>query len=472
MMEREARMAHVRVLEREVDTEEIFVRLYGDREAAFWLDGARADRGLSRFSFLGDATEILSYRAGQYGVTVRRQGERPRREDGDIFEVLGSRLAGEVAGAEELPFDLHGGYVGYLGYELKSCAGARAPYRARTPDAIWLRAERFIAVDHRAGRTYLIALGDEGAGDWLRWAAEQLANMPDATLTPGIPIDVDPDVEPYLARDRRAYLDAIDECQRELRAGESYEICLTTQLTLPAPTDDLGYFRRLRRTNPAPYAAFLRADGVSVASSSPERFLRVDDDRFAESKPIKGTVPRSDDPRVDEKLRRSLQEDPKSRAENLMIVDLLRNDLGRVCEIGSVHVPSFMATESYTTVHQLVSTVRGRLRDGVSAVDCARACFPAGSMTGAPKLRTMEIIDRLEGAARGVYSGALGFFSFSGAADLSVVIRTAVIAGGQLTVGAGGAIVLDSDSQAEYDEMILKARASLRAYPWGESVDA
>jgi para-aminobenzoate synthetase len=207
----------------------------------------------------------------------------------------------------------------------------------------------------------------------------------------------------------------------------------------------------------------VRFGDVAVLSSSPERFLRIGRDRWVEAKPIKGTSRRGGTPAEDVGLAERLRGDEKNRAENLMIADLLRNDLGSVCEIGTVHVPSLMQVETYETVHQLVTTVRGLLREDLGLLDCVRACFPPGSMTGAPKLRTMRIIDRLEGEARGVYSGAIGYFGLGGGCDLSVAIRTIVLDGGRARIGAGGAIVTQSDPEEEYEEMLLKARAPMRA---------
>ncbi|MFE9611263.1 aminodeoxychorismate synthase component I [Streptomyces sp. NPDC006012] len=465
-----------------VDTDAAYTELFGASEYAFWLDSSRVEPGLSRFSFLGDASgplsEILTYRLADRAVLVRdRAGTRT--ESGTVFDVLERRLAERRLTDTKLPFDFTSGYVGYFGYELKGDLGSGNLHRAETPDAAWLFADRLIAVDHERDLTHVVALhrGDpetrRSAREWIDATAATLvallgrpaaaAARDEVAAAEAAGDTVDP--RPSLSRDTEGYLRDVEECQRQLVAGESYEICLTNKVRVPFDGDDLAYYRRLRASNPAPYAALLRLGEVTVFSSSPERFLKIDADRVVETKPIKGTAPRGADPAEDAELAAELASSAKTRAENLMIVDLLRNDLGRVCEIGSVGVPRFMAVESYATVHQLVSTVRGVLRPEISAVECVRHCFPGGSMTGAPKVRTMEIIDGLETEARGIYSGALGYLGLTGTADLNIVIRTAVRYRDELSVGAGGAIVLDSGPEAELDEMLLKAGASLRALP-------
>ncbi|WP_432487854.1 aminodeoxychorismate synthase component I [Kineococcus sp. SYSU DK018] len=469
-----------RVLQRPVDTEAAFVRLNARSGRAYWLDSARTGPGTGRFSFLGDAegpdAEQVTYRVGDGAVTVRdRRGER--RVPGTVFEHLeretARRRIDPADRPRDLPFDFAGGFVGYLGYELRADCGSPTQRRAASPDSAWVFADRFVAVDHELGRTHLVALAPVDGGEpalaaaerWLTGTAGALADVPAAgqvraEAAPALPEEV---LAPLLDRTRAQYEAAVARSQEALRAGESYEVCLTAQARVPAAVGGLEAYRRLRRVNPAPYAAYLRFDDLEVACASPERFLTIDRDRWAEARPIKGTAPRGRTPEADEELRRGLRTSAKTRAENLMIVDLLRNDLGRVCEVGSVSVPALMATETYATVHQLVSTIRGRLRADTSPVGAVRACFPGGSMTGAPKLRTMEIIDDLEQRPRGVYSGAIGYFSLTGAVDLNIVIRTLVLEGGQWTVGAGGAIVLDSDPGEEYEEALLKAGASLRA---------
>ncbi|MBF6215011.1 aminodeoxychorismate synthase component I [Nocardia puris] len=470
---RRMRLLHS-VIDRAIDTEAAFVRLYGASPTAFWLDSEHVEPGLDRFSFLGDASgplaEVVRYRVGDGAVIVETAEGGRRTVTGDVLDYLAAQLRAREVEIPELPFDFACGYVGYLGYEVKADCGANAAHRAETPDAQWIFADRLVVVDHVAGHTHLLALTDPApesalaAADWLRDTREVLGTLPTWSNPPELEVDSDTAaVEALLTRGRERYLADIAICLDRLRAGESYEICLTDGLTVAADIGGLDFYRVLRRCNPAPYAAYLRFDDLEVACSSPERFLKIDRARTVETKPIKGTAPRGATPAEDERLRRGLAEDPKTRAENLMIVDLLRNDLGRVCQIGSVHVPNLMATETYTTLHQLVSTVRGTLRPGTDVIDCLRACFPGGSMTGAPKLRTMEIIDELETEARGVYSGTIGFLGLGGTADLNIVIRTAVRHAGRWRIGAGGAIVLDSDPEAEFREMLLKAAATYRA---------
>ncbi|MEV5506686.1 aminodeoxychorismate synthase component I [Streptomyces orinoci] len=461
----------IEVIDRAVDTAALFTTLFAASGHGFWLDSGTAATGRGRFSFLGDDSgplaETLTYRTGEDTVTVRDRTGR-RTEDGTVFEVLQRRLRARRLTTPGLPFDLNGGYVGYFGYELKAECGSPNVHTAQTADAVWMFADRLVAVDHQEARTYVLALttgGTEETEEARAWVAATARRA--RTLTapaPAPPAADGPGGDAAPARQRADYARDIADCLEQLRNGESYEICLTNRIRLPALRDPLAFHLLLRELNPAPYAAYLRLGELSVVCSSPERFLRIDREGTVESKPIKGTAPRGKDPAADEELRNSLTASAKTRAENLMIVDLLRNDLGRVCEVGSVEVPAYMVTETYATVHQLVTTVRGRLRRDVDPVACVRACFPGGSMTGAPKLRTMAIIDRLEPDARGVYSGTIGYFGLGGGADLNIVIRTAVTTPAGTVIGTGGAIVLDSDPDDEFDEVVLKGRALVRAY--------
>jgi para-aminobenzoate synthetase len=452
--------------------EDAFAALFGDLPHAFWLDSSLVDPKLSRFSFMGAALggvgATVRYDVQDRRVTVASAG-RERVHDETLFAYLARELTRLHTASPELPFDLNGGFVGYLGYECKADCGAAAAHRAELPDALLLLADRIVAIDHELGETHVLALSSDGDPDetraaerWIAATAAALGRLP-ALDEPPLSDHEHAALQFRLQRGREHYLANIETCKALLACGESYEICLTNTIALPAPRDTFELYRVLRRVNPAPYGAYLRMREGAVLSSSPERFLRVRRDRSVETKPIKGTARRAPAADADALARDRLVRSPKDRAEHLMIVDLLRNDLGRVAQVGSVHVPVLMDVESYETVHQLVSTIRARLRDDVDVVDCLRATFPGGSMTGAPKLRTMEIIDALEGAPRGVYSGALGYLALNGTADLSIVIRTLVATPAGATIGSGGAIVMLSDAEDEYDEMLLKAQPLLDA---------
>ena len=450
----------VRHLTLPVTAEETFDALYRDAEHAFWLDSAAG----GRFSFLGDASGPLARVATAdvaAGTVTITSGAGTEVHHGPFLDWLDADLAGWTVDAPYLPFGFALGWVGYLGYELKAETGGAAAHTSPDPDAALVFADRAVAFDHHTGEIHLLALATPGSeADAERWLEETAVRL--ATLSPLPPPPAAGTIGPLTARhDRAAYLAMIDECLAAIHDGESYEVCLTNQLTAPADLDPWPLYRRLRAANPTPFAALLRLGDRSVLSASPERFLAIGADGVVESRPIKGTRPRGRTPEEDAALRIDLATAEKDRAENLMIVDLVRNDLGVYAEVGSVHVPALFQVESYATVHQLVSTVRARLAEGVSAVRCLRAAFPGGSMTGAPKERTMEIIDRLERGPRGVYSGALGWFSLTGAADLGMVIRTLVMRPGEVSFGVGGAVVALSDPADEHEETVVKASALL-----------
>lgn len=469
----------VRPLPFAVNCEEVYPLLTGGAEYSFWLDSAREESPMSVASYVGAVPAQLS--------PLRVDSARAAAESGaeDPFDQLEAALARaprvrpDAAAATGLPAGLRGGYVGYFGYEARAAMGLEhghpvpgylPAHEAPTPDSLWLPAVRYLVHEHArpgvAARSWLV--GDE---PWCE-AAERLLSTVLApageSASENTPVNTPELAEPLLfpAPAAEAYMDSIRASQHEIYEGNSYEVCLTAQTNahIPNPSPELFFelYRRQRAHNSAPYAAYLRCGDFSVLSSSPERFLSVDEQRNAQTKPIKGTIARGATSEEDAAAAAWLRTDEKTRAENLMIVDLLRNDLSTVSDPASVRVPVLMGVESYSTVHQLVSTVSSRLREGISAVAAARACFPGGSMTGAPKPSTMQIIEGLEGRARGVYSGALGFVSADGSANLSIVIRTLVAHDeGTVTLAAGGAIVADSDPTAEYEEMLTKLRAAL-----------
>ena len=450
------------------DPEVAFLGLCGGKRYAFWLDSSRVGDGLARFSYMGavsgPSAAVVSYSQATGRLSVlSHAGHEVRHED--IFSYLSSQLERRHLQGGEGSWAFWGGFVGYFGYELKALCGGRLVHRSDLPDAAFMFVDRFAVFDHLEKRCFLVCLGEEGrereAREWLQATDSRLGSLSAADRLADLRDRPRPAFR--LRRPEHLYVDDTRRCQRYLYDGESYEICLTNRLEAQSEVSPLAIYCALRHLNPAPYAALLRFGGLSILSSSPERFLTIDRDRWVEAKPIKGTAARGATPQADRGARLWLQSSEKDRAENLMIVDLLRNDLGRVCEVGSISVPQLMAIESYETVHQMVSTIRGRLRRDRDTVDCIQAAFPGGSMTGAPKIRTMEIIDALEPGPRGIYSGVLGFLSLSGEIELSIVIRTLVDQGGRLSIGTGGAITVQSDPDDEFDETIVKALPVMQA---------
>ncbi|GAA3833244.1 aminodeoxychorismate synthase component I [Brevibacterium ammoniilyticum] len=475
---------HARELPLRVSSSDVFTALFADEPEAVWLDGNMPGHPDSRFSIMGAPTGPLSrvvtadVPAGT--VEVRSTDETETLHSG-FFDWLNADLQAtelvqspEVA---ELPFAFRLGWVGYLGYELKAEVGSPGKHASEHPDALMMFLDRALVVDHEEGSVYLLALSSEGVteddcGAWLDETTRRVDAIeldldtakPDSmaagpavrsreseTLT-----DFPPELQ--ARHSRTEYLDLIAEAQRLINDGETYEVCLTNMIEMPWTRDVLETYGDLRRDNPTPFGAFLKSPKVNVLSTSPERFVRISANGVAESKPIKGTRPRGSTTEEDEALKADLHSSVKDRSENLMIVDLVRHDLGVTAEVGSVEVAKLFDVETYATVHQLVSTVRSQLRETATPVGCIRAAFPPGSMTGAPKHRTMSIIDDLEQGPRGVYSGAIGFFSLDGAVDVSVLIRTAVLFGDSLSYGAGGAIVALSNSLEECEEVEIKVR--------------
>jgi len=394
-------------------------------DRCFWLDGAATRPWSGHRSVLGWLTDedvSLSYSAARREVT-RHQGGSSEVVGDDIFTVLEAAIADD-------PDDVL--WVGWFGYACRPGLPAR-PAADGMPDAVWMRARHTFVVTHDPASPH---------------------DLPaPATPPPARPPEVP-----------QEYAEAFARVQEHLNAGDTYEVNLTHRRSVTSYATPVETYLRLRDLNPAPYAGFLQHRGQWLLSASPERYATVGADRLLETRPIKGTTPRGATPELDAASRHQLAADPKFRAENLMIVDLLRNDVGMVSEVGSVEVPQLMEVESYTSVHQLVTTVQGRLRDDVTTVGALRALFPAGSMTGAPKLRTMQVIDAVEATPRGVYAGAFGWISPDGRADLAVVIRSLTTTGdGTWTLGTGGGITVQSDVTEEYAEATWKAERLLSA---------
>jgi len=422
------------------DARRMFEALHPDGDA-FWLDSGPGGR-----AFLGS-------------------GRRVELPSGEVLPRLRAELGrlrvDEPLGAVPL------GLVGWLGYELRGeTTGMPVRERGPHPDAAFLRVDRLVVVE-ADGTAELLALGAAWEGELAEWHDRIVALVEegrDATR-----LDTAATTSSRASRDvvwrddDPTYLANVRACQAAIHEGEAYQLCLTTEARVEGAFDALAVFDAVRASGATHHGGLIRIGDVSLVSASPERFLEVTTAGVVRTSPIKGTRPRDPRPDEDARLRGDLVASEKERAENLMIVDLMRNDLSRVCEVGSVAVTRLLEVESYRHVHQLVSTIEGSLLPGLGAVDAVAACLPAGSMTGAPKLRAIELLDALERRPRGPYAGAFGYLAADGSADLAMTIRTIVIDPDGASVGAGGGITALSVPDEELAEAKLKAAALLEA---------
>ena len=364
------------------------------------------------------------------------------------------------------------GLAGFIGYDHGRIFERLPAPRSDDLDVpdVWLGLyDWVIAWDHETDEAWLVSSGIPERGAAARRRASEraravlglIAEAGAAAPAPSEPV-APATIPPVSNFSRAGYMEAVARVREYILAGDVFQVNISQRFEAPLPCAPLELYRRLRARNPAPYSAYLGAGSFQVMSASPERFLRLDGQRV-DTRPIKGTRPRDPDPARDAALARELASSAKDRAENVMIVDLLRNDLSRVCLPGSVAVPALLSLETLPTVHHLVSTVTGQLDRACDAFDLVRAAFPGGSITGAPKVRAMEIIAELEPVRRSVYCGSIGYFALSGDMDTSIVIRTYVASGGRAYFGAGGGVVADSDPAAEYEETLHKARALIGA---------
>ena len=466
---------------------EWFAGLSGSSGVLF-LDSARLDPKLGRYSFLSaDPFERVISRDG----TLRQlqQGMPPRTvRTANPFAWLLERMRGWTTQTIPGLPPLQGGAAGLFSYDL--CHHIERLPRPRfdefaVPDMVVGFYDWVIAIDHAEDRAWIISSGLpeqdergrlararrriesvqsrlEGAGPapGARSSSRFSRPMARLPLSAAHPVAGRPGILSSFSR--KGYLDAVARCLEYLRAGDIFQVNIAQRLLAPFTIPPEQLYLRLRERNPAPFGGYLDAGRFTIASASPERFLQVVDG-LAQTRPIKGTRPRGANPEDDLRLRDELANSPKDRAENVMIVDLLRNDLGRVCKYGTVRVVDPLRIESYEYVHHLVSEVVGRLRPGLHALDLLRAAFPGGSVTGAPKVRAMEIIAELEPSARGAYCGSLGYIGFDGTMDTNLLIRTFTCGKGWLQFPVGGGIVADSDPEIEYEETMHKAEGMLRA---------
>ncbi len=447
--------------------------LFRDKPFSFFLDSGMDPQKLGRYSFIGSSPFLVMRSRGEEISLLSPEGERV--VFGNPFDVLGELLQEYRLDGNPTTLPFVGGAVGYLGYDLGHFI-EKLPSRAvddlQLPECYLGFYDAVIVFDHLEGRAYVAATGfPEREGSRKARAGACLEELQRILAETPCPEDYEDEYSqqpvsgPVGLRSNfthEGYVEAVETAREYIGAGDIFQVNLSQRFEADMPLPPYELYRRLRRINPAPFASYLNFDGVTVVSASPERFLRVRND-LVETRPIKGTRPRGKDPTSDQKLAQELVHSAKDRAEHVMIVDLERNDLGRVCRYGTVRVSELTALEKYATVFHLTSTVEGRLRPDKGVIDLLKATFPGGSITGAPKVRAMEIIDELEPTRRSVYTGSIGYIGFDGGLDLNIVIRTILVKEGRAYFQVGGAVVYDSDPEGEYIETLDKAKALIHA---------
>jgi anthranilate synthase component 1 len=428
----------------------------------FLLESVEGGEAIARYTFLGVAPSARLTARGP-AVEVEREGQR-RASRLPLLPALDALTFRDRFDPDpDLP-PLCGGAVGFLGYDaarLFEDIPNRHPREDDIPDALFLRFDSIVAFDHARGRLLLTTAAEEEEARSVDARLDRLEEFLDAEDPVEI-IESSPAPVFRPTMPRKDFLDAVDAAKEAILAGEIYQVVLSQRWTAPLAIDPLEVYDALRKLNPSPYLFYLETREASVFGASPEMLVRCRG-RVVETRPIAGTIRRGADAEEDARLAAQMLADPKERAEHVMLVDLGRNDLGRVCEIGSVHVARYAEIERYSHVQHLVSDVRGTLARGKKSTDALASCFPAGTLTGAPKIRAMEVIDELECCRRGIYGGAVGYLDHSGNLDMAIAIRTAVVENGNCRIQAGAGIVADSVPENEYREAESKAQALFRA---------
>jgi para-aminobenzoate synthetase component 1 len=445
--------------------------IFHERPFCFFLDSGMDPGKLGRYSFIGSDPFLVLRSRGEEIRLLRGSVEETRR--GNPFDLAGELLSAYSLDEYPAGIPFAGGAVGYFSYDLCHFI-ERLPSTSvddlLLPECYLAFYDAVIAFDQLEGRTYLIATGfpELSEGKRKKQAKEKLKEMK-RWLTNRLHVAEKRDSfsikENTLLKSNfshEEYIKAVAAAREYICAGDIFQVNLSQRFEADLNIPPYELYQRLRRINPAPFASYLNFGDVGVVSASPERFLKIRGD-WVETRPIKGTRPRGKSAAEDKALAQELLSSAKDRAENVMIVDLERNDLGRVCRYGTVKVTELAILETYPTVFHLTSTVVGRLSPGKNRIDLLKAAFPGGSITGAPKVRAMEIIDELEPTRRSVYTGSIGYLSFDGGMDLNIVIRTFVIKGSKAYFQVGGGIVYDSEPEAEYVETLDKARALIQA---------